>query len=344
MVIHFIQSYIKSLDNTIHCFPITPEMSLTAAPASLHRTTVALFSQSADLGFLLPLLRTAAPTLDVVLWPDPRCRDAEVAVGWDAPTGMYAQMPHLRLVHSLAAGVDNLIDGHDVRGAAVCRVIDPALADGMVQYVLWAVLHFHRQFDRVLQNQREGRWERPRQTPAAAYRIGLLGLGELGRVVASALTGLGYGVSGWSRTPRTLDGVHTFSGDRGLRDMLAQSQLLVCLLPLTPQTRAVLNASVFEQLPKGAALVHCGRGEHLVEADLLQAIRSGQLRGAVLDVFEREPLRPEHAFWHTPGVVVTPHMATMADTDTVVRQVVDNIARLQRGEALSHRVDLERGY
>ncbi len=314
-----------------------------AAPP-LRPTTVALFSQSADLGFLLAPLRETAPALDVVLWPDPRCREAEVAVGWDAPPGLYAQMPRLRLVHSLAAGVDNLIAGQDLSGIDVCRVVDPKLADGMVQYVLWGVLHFHRQFDRALRNQCERHWERPHQTAAAEFRVGLLGLGELGRVVARALGALGYPVAGWSRSARAIEGVRSFSGEQGLHGLLAQTQLLVCLLPLTPSTRGILNRALFDRLPPGAALVHVGRGEHLVEADLLRAIESGRLRGALLDVFEREPLDAAHPFWRTPGVVVTPHMATMAGNGTVVRQVVENIARLQRGEPLLHRVDLDRGY
>jgi glyoxylate/hydroxypyruvate reductase A len=314
-------------------------MNIPPAPA-----TVAIFSQSADLGFLRPLLAQAAPALEPVLWPDPRCREAEVAVGWDAPPGLYWQMPRLRLVHSLAAGVDNLIADQDLRGIEVCRVVDPGLAEGMVQYVLWGVLHFHRQFDRALEQQRRRQWTRPNQTPASGFRVGLLGLGELGRAAARALVGLGYAVTGWSRTARTVDGVETFSGEQGLSRVLARTDVLVCLLPLTASTRSILGEALFRQLPRGAALVHCGRGEQLVEGDLLRALEGGQLRGALLDVFEREPLDAGHPFWTAPGVIVTPHMASMADNAVVVSQVVANIGRLQRGEPLLNRVDLQLGY
>lgn len=307
-------------------------------------TTIALFSQSADLGFLVPLLEAAAPALDVAVWPDPRCARAEVAVGWDAPPGLYAQMPRLRLVHSLAAGVDNLLAGQDIRDISVCRVVDPLLAQGMVEYVLWGVLHFHRRFDAALRQQQARCWMRPEQTPARDFHIGILGLGELGRSVAVALADLGYPVSGWSRSARDVRGVRAYAGPEGLSELLGKSNLLVCLLPLTELTRGILNRDLFAQLPQGAALIQCGRGEQLVEDDLRDALNTGHLRGALLDVFEHEPLAPEHPLWTTPGVIVTPHMATMASTDAVIRQVLENIARMHRGESLLNRIDVRRGY
>lgn len=171
-----------------------------------------------------------------------------------------------------------------------------------------------------------------------------MGLGELGGLVAQQLAAMGYAVGGWSRTPRSLDGVQTFSGDQGLQPFLARTDVLVCLLPLTDATRGILGADCFAALPAGAALIHCGRGEHLVVDDLLAALDSGQLRGAVLDVFETEPLPAEHALWRAPGVVVTPHMASMAGFDVVVRQIADNVARLRAGEPLQHQVDTVHGY
>jgi glyoxylate/hydroxypyruvate reductase A len=307
-------------------------------------TRVALLSRSADLDFLRPLLLAQDASLDIATWPDPRCLEAEVAVCWQTPPGLYAQMPRLRLVHSIAAGVDNVVDGQALRGLPVCRVVDPLLAQGMLQYVLWGVLHFHRHFDRALANQRRAHWQRHAQVPASGCRVGLMGLGELGGLVARQLAAMGYGVGGWARTPRSLDGVQTFSGDQGLQPFLACTDVLVCLLPLTDATRGILGADCFAALPAGAALIHCGRGEHLVADDLLAALDSGHLRGAVLDVFETEPLPAEHALWRAPGVVVTPHMASMAGFDVVVRQIADNVARLRAGEPLRHQVDTVHGY
>lgn len=308
------------------------------------KTTLALFSRRHDLSFLTPLLQAADPALDIVQWPDPRCREAEVAVGWEAPPGLYEQMPRLRLVHSIAAGVDNIIAGQDLRGAAVCRVVDPMLAEGMLQFVLWAVLHFHRRFDAALANQARRHWARPPQTPASRCRVGLMGLGEMGGRIAAVLPTLGYTVNGWSRTPRRIDRVNTFSGDEGLTPFLDATDVLVCLLPLTAATRGILDRRLFEQLPPGAALVHVGRGEHLVEQDLADAVAGGRLRGAVIDVFGTEPLPPEHPFWTMPGIVVTPHMASMASHETVAAQIARNVARLRAGRPLFNTVDIALGY
>jgi len=307
-------------------------------------TTVALLSRSANLDFLRPLLLAADPTLDIATWPDPRCLDAEVAACWQSPPGIYERMPNLRLVHSIAAGVDNVVAGQDLRGLPVCRVVDPLLADGMLQFVLWGVLHFHRKIDQAMASQRAREWKRPLQTPASSCNVGLMGLGELGGHIASFLPRLGYTVSGWARSAREIPDVEVFSGEEGFEPFLSQVDVLVCLLPLTPQTRGILNARTFAAMPEGGALIHCGRGEHLVEADLLAAIDSGRLRGAVIDVFEQEPLPPDNALWNAPGVVVTPHMATMAAFDVVASQIARNVAQLRTGEPLFNQVDMARGY
>jgi len=307
-------------------------------------TIVALLSRTANLDFLRPMLVAAHPSLDVVTWPDPRCLDAEVAVCWNSPPGVYAQMPKLRLVHSIAAGVDNVVAEQDVSQLPVCRVVDPMLAEGMLQFVLWGVLHFHRKLDQAMASQRIQEWKRPRQTPASSCRVGLMGMGELGGHIASRLPLLGYPVNGWARTPREIPGVTMFSGEESYDEFLAQTDVLVCLLPLTAQTRGILGERTFSALPQGAALIHCGRGEHLVESDLIAALGSGQLRGAVVDVFEEEPLPADHPLWTTPGVVVTPHMATMATYDVVVQQVVRNVAQMRRDAPYFNQVDMTRGY
>uniref|UniRef100_UPI000D37D328 2-hydroxyacid dehydrogenase n=1 Tax=unclassified Variovorax TaxID=663243 RepID=UPI000D37D328 len=307
-------------------------------------TRVALISQSANLAYFAPLLQAAAPELEVVVWPDPAFREAEVAMCWNAPPGVYAQMPALRLVHSIAAGVDNVVAGQDLRGLPVCRVVDPRLADGMVQYVLWSVLHFHRKFDVALANQRQRVWQRPLQTPAGECRVGLMGLGKLGGAIARSLLGLGYAVNGWSRSAHHIEGLTLFSGPAALDDFLARTDVLVCVLPLTDATRGILGQRTFDALPRGAAVVNCGRGEHLVVPDLLAALDGGQLRGAVLDVFAHEPLPADHPLWQAPGVIVTPHMATMASSAVVAQQVADNVRRLAAGQPLHHVVDMQRGY
>ncbi|CAG9177228.1 2-hydroxyacid dehydrogenase [Cupriavidus pampae] len=312
---------------------------MTAAP--IH---IAFLSQSASLAYFQPMMAERMPHAEVSVWPDPRCLEAEVAVCWNPPPGIYARMPRLRLIHSIAAGVDNVIEGQDTRGLPVCRVVDPGLARGMIEYVRWSVLYFHRQFDRMAVQQRERVWKRLPLQAAEACRVGVMGLGELGGMVARTLRDDGYDVGGWSRSPREIDGVTAWHGAEGLSAFLARTDVLICLLPLTDATRGILGARTFAQLPRGAALVHCGRGEHLVADELIAALTSEQLRGAVLDVFPVEPLPTDSPLWGCPGVVVTPHMASMATSTEVVSQVAANITRLTAGESLRNTVDLARGY
>ncbi|QEI06508.1 glyoxylate/hydroxypyruvate reductase A [Pigmentiphaga aceris] len=307
-------------------------------------TRVALISKSAKLGYFGPLLQARVPGLDVVVWPDDGFQDAEVAVCWNAPAGVYAQMPALKMIHSIAAGVDNVVAEQDTRGLPVCRVVDPGLVKGMIEYVLWSVLYFHRRLDFALANQREGIWNRPPQAAAEQCRVGIMGAGNLGSAIARKLCEMSYQVGVWSRSPRDMEGVQTFAGPDAFKTFLGQSDILICLLPLTDETRCILSKDTFDALPPGAAIVNCGRGEHLVVPDLLAALESGQLRGAVLDVFASEPLAADDPLWRTPGVVVTPHMASMASQAVVATQIADNINRLVAGHPLHNEVDMQRGY
>ncbi|QHI97216.1 glyoxylate/hydroxypyruvate reductase A [Xylophilus rhododendri] len=307
-------------------------------------THIALLSQTSKLEYLGPLLQAALPAAHCSVWPDPACLDAEVAVCWNTPPGLYEQMPRLRLVHSIAAGVDNILPGSSGTGLPVCRVVDEGLTRGMVEYVMWAVLHFHRGFDLALRQQRSHRWSRPPLRPAGECRVGIMGLGALGRSVAARLLAEGYRVGGWARGAHAIDGVATHAGPTGLQDFLASTDILVNLLPLTDDTRGILGQALFSRLPQGACVVGCGRGEHLVAEDLIAALQSGHLRGAVLDVFPQEPLDAASPLWDMPQIVVTPHMATMASPAAVVRQVAENIRRLQGGQPLLNLVDAARGY
>lgn len=307
-------------------------------------THIALISQTSKLEYLGPLLQQALPQARYSVWPDPACLDADVAVCWNTPPGVYAQMPRLQLVHSIAAGVDNILPGATGAGLPVCRVVDDDLTRGMREYVLWAVLHFHRGFDLALRQQRSHTWLRPKLRPAAECRVGIMGLGALGRSVAAKLLAEGYAVSGWSRSLHDIEGVQTHAGQAGLERFLASTEILINLLPLTDDTRGILGKDLFDRLPEGACIVGCGRGEHLVADELIAALDSGHLRGAVLDVFPHEPLDHASPLWDMPQLVVTPHMATMAAPQAVVQQVAENIRRLQSGQPLLNQVDPERGY
>lgn len=305
---------------------------------------VTLASASFDMQPLSRQLAAQRPDWRLRVWPEPGWEQAELLVGWNCPPGVYQPMHRLRLVHGIASGADNLIAGQDLRGLPVCRVVDETQARGMVEYVQWGVLHFHRGFDQALRQQQERRWSRPAFKPAASCRVGVMGLGELGGRVALALAAQGYSVSGWSRSPRNYPGIASFAGEAQRQAFLAGLDVLVCLLPLTQHTRGILGAETFAALPRGAALVHCGRGEHLDPAALAQALTVGQLRGAIVDVFPNEPLPPDDPLWTLPGLWVTPHMATLATPDAIVEQILENAQRLETGQPLLRRVNLARGY
>lgn len=308
-------------------------------------TLIALMSQSFDIGGKFgPMLREIDPSLETVSWPDPRCLDAEVAVCWQTPPGVYEKMPRLRLIHSIAAGVDNIIGAPSTHHVPLCRVVDPLQPVGMLEFILWSAITFHRRIDGVLADQAGHAWNRPEQTPASGFRIGVMGLGWLGQYVATGLARFNYRVSGWARTAREVDGVEVHHGQDQYETFLSRIDALVCLLPLTGETRGILNRRTFSAMPRGSALIHCGRGQHLVEADLVDALRSGQLRGAVVDVYEREPLPADSPLWKAPGLIVTPHMASMASLKETAEQICANIARVKTGEPLVNQVDPAVGY
>jgi glyoxylate/hydroxypyruvate reductase A len=305
-------------------------------------TTLALVSRDYDMSHLVPSIVRAAPELEVCMYGDPAAQDAEIAVCWNPPAGAIAAMPHVRLVHSIAAGVDNILADPTLPDVPLCRVVDPQHARGMAEFITWGVLHFHRQMDRVLANQRSATWFRPEQQHPSTYTVGVMGLGEIGGHVASELHRLGFSVRGWARQARELPGIGVYCGEAGLPMFL--QDILICLLPLTEATRGLLNAGTFARLKPGAKLLHVGRGEHLVATDLLEALHSGQLGGAIVDVFPNEPLPADDPLWRAPNLIVTPHMASVASSDTIGLQVAQNVRRLLRGEPLDNVVDVARGY
>lgn len=307
-------------------------------------TIIALINQTGPLSFLVPALERAMPDVRFVHWPEPGWDAAEVALCWRPPPGALASMARLRLIHSIGAGVDGIMADPSLPDLPICRVADDTLAIAMAEYILWGALYFHRQMDVVIDNARQGRWDRLEQSAARDCCVGLMGVGALGLEAARLLKAVGYRVSGWVRSPREIAGVEIFVGHQALPAFLAQTDILVCLLPLTPETRGILNRDNLSKLPKGSALILCSRGEHLVIDDLVALLRERHLRGAILDVFENEPLPPEHPLWREPGILVTPHMAGLAKPAAIVKQIMENIRRLDNGGTLLHRVDSRLGY
>ncbi len=294
----------------------------------------------------LRLLRAALPR-DTLVLPgevsDPAAID--VALVAKPPAGLLRTLPRLRLIQSLWMGVDGLLADPTLPGdVPVARCIDPGMIAAMSEIALAHVLDFHRHLFRYREQQARGVWRQLPQRLAAETTVGVLGLGELGAAAVRALRGAGFPVLGWSRRARTIAGLETFAGRAGLDALLPRCHVVVCLLPLTAETRGLLDASRLRALPRGSGVVSLARGAHVVAADLLAALDSGQIAHAWLDVFETEPLPAEHPFWRHPGITLTPHVAALTDPRTATPMVVANLDRVRRGEAPLHLVDRSAGY
>jgi len=287
----------------------------------------------------------------VLLLPDMAFDPAEIhyAAVWKPRQGELAAFPNLRVIFNLGAGVDALMADSSLPKVPLVRVAVGDLTHRMTEYVVLHVLMHHRQELYLRACQREKRWEPRTQWPASAISVGIMGLGVLGSDAAEALGRLGFRVSGWSRNPKQIDGIECFHGQAQFEPFLQRTDILVCLLPLTPDTRQVLNRGLFSKLnrnsPMGApVLINAGRGGLQDEADILECLGDGTLGAASLDVFAVEPLPADSPFWTHPRVVLTPHNAADTDPDEISKYVARQIERFEAGERLENVVDPARGY
>jgi glyoxylate/hydroxypyruvate reductase A len=287
----------------------------------------------------------------VVLLPDATLDPADIhyAAVWKPGHGELAAFPNLRVIFNLGAGVDALMADSSLPKVPLVRVAVDDLTHRMTEYVVLHVLMHHRQELYLRNSQREKRWRPRHQWPARAISVGILGLGTLGSDAAGALTRLGFLVSGWSRSPKHVDGIECFHGPAQLEPFLQRTDILVCLLPLTPDTQHILNRDAFSKLhrdsPMGApVLINAGRGGLQNEADILTCLDDGTLGAVSLDVFATEPLPADSPFWTHPKVVLTPHNAADTDPDAISKYVVAQIDRFEAGGALENIVDPARGY
>ena len=263
---------------------------------------------------------------------------------WDPPSELLERLTGLQALFSVGAGIDQFDIAKLPPHVRLVRMIEPGITQGMVEYACAAVLTLHRDFIDYGIAQRAHRWAPVKLVPAGERRVGVMGLGQLGQAALEALRPFGFALSGWSRSRHQIDGVACHAGEEEMDGFLAGCDILICLLPLTPQTRGILCRDTLSKLPRGAALINVGRGGHLVEQDLLQLLDEEHVSAAILDVTEPEPLPQGHSFWDHPRIMLTPHIASMTRADSAARALIANIRRLKAGEAMEGEVRPERGY
>jgi glyoxylate/hydroxypyruvate reductase A len=286
-----------------------------------------------------------APDLPFRIWPDIGDPDAvRYLAVWKPPDDIAATFRNLELLFSVGAGVDQFDLMQLPPQIPLIRMIDPGIRESMIEYATMAVLALHRDLVDFIAQQRDQVWREIQIVSASSRRVGVMGLGLLGQAVLERLKVFGFPLAGWNRSPRSITDVTCYAGERALPEFLAQTDILVCLLPLTAETRGILNRDLFARLPRGAKLINVGRGGHLVADDLIDALDRGVLSAAVLDVAEPEPLPAGHPFWGHPRILLTPHNASMTIPESAVDYVLETIARHRRGETLPGLVDRERGY
>jgi glyoxylate/hydroxypyruvate reductase A len=288
-------------------------------------------------------LRAALPTAEIAEWT-PGAAPADFVIVWAPPQQLIDEQPGLRAIFNLGAGVDPLMKLRLPAGVPVVRLEDAGMAVQMAEYVCHALTRHFRELDGYERDMRGGRWTLRAPRDRRDWPVGILGLGVLGQRVASAVAQFEFPVRGWSRTPRAMDGVECFAGPDQLDTFLAGTRMLVCLLPLTPDTADILNRRTLGRLLPGAYLINVARGAHLVDDDLLALLDSGHMAGATLDVFRTEPLPPDHPFWSDARITLTPHTSARTLRQLTVAQIVGKLSALQRGEPVAGVVDRHRGY
>jgi len=288
----------------------------------------------------------ALPHAETIVWQEgDAVAPCDYAVLWAPTPALLDQLANVKAIFLMGAGVDALLKfGDALPPVPIVRLGDAGMAEQMADYVAHAVLRYFRRFDDYERQAREGVWRPLALQDKKTFSIGVLGLGKLGVPVVRTLRQLGFPVRGWSRTPKDLPGVECFAGMAALDDFLAGTRVLVCMLPLTPDTTNLLDRARLSKLPEGAYLINVARGAQVAEPDLLALIRAGHIAGATLDVFRNEPLPAPHPFWGEPRITITPHISALTLREEAVRQIAAKIKLLEQGETVADVVDFQRGY
>ena len=288
-------------------------------------------------------LRTALPQAEIELWTA-GAAPADYAVVWAPPQSFMDQQTKLKGIFNIGAGVDALMKLKLPPAAKVVRLDDAGMSVQMAEYVCHAMLRHFREFDGYASDVAQGIWSYRKPRLRVEFPVGVMGLGVLGERVARALTQFEFPVNGWSRSAKSIDGVRCYAGQEQFDNFLSASRVLVCLLPLTPDTRDIMRLETLARLQPGGYVINVARGAHLVDDDLIALIDSGHLSGTTLDVFRTEPLPPEHVFWKHPHITVTPHTSARTLRDESIAQIAGKIMALERGEPIAGMVEPGRGY
>ena len=307
------------------------------------RMALLLLMPGRDTSKLAAHIKTMRPDIDLRIWPETGNEsDIDFTVTWNHPPGILNRFPNLLAISSYGAGVDHILSDPNLpRNVPILRIIDDKLVHDLREFVIAVVLNHKRSLAGYRENQKIKQW-----APIPMERkktIGVLGLGRIGGEIAAGFAFLGFRTCGWDHKPKQLPGVEYFSEER-LDDLLGIVDYLICCLPLTPDTKHLLNENVFRRLKRGAYVINVGRGDHLLEDDLLKAIDEGDVSGACLDVFQTEPLPQDHPFWAHPKITVTPHIASLTDPESAARQIIENYQRLQNGKNLLNVINIHLGY
>jgi len=305
--------------------------------------SIALVIPDRKLDHLQQKLQQQLPGVLIEIWPeitDPAA--VTFAVLWRQPPGCLLQMPNLQALQSFGAGVDNILTDDSLPDLPLARIVDPMLTQSMLNYLQGVVQHYQLRLDEFGAQQRKQIWKA--KSPRKLQHICILGLGELGLAAATHFSRLGFQVSGWSATEKTLAEVRCFAGDAAFADAVREADLVICLLPLTRQTENLLEQQRLALFKPGVILVNVARGAIVDDLALLQNLDSGHIAAACLDVFRTEPLPPEHPFWQHPSILLTPHISAVTNADTAVAQIAENYRRSRAGLPLQNLVCQQRGY
>jgi glyoxylate/hydroxypyruvate reductase len=305
--------------------------------------SIAIISPGRDVSSWVKTFTDVDPEIEIQVFPEISDKDAvELVILWQHPKGILKEFPNLKLICSMGAGVDHILSDPEIPPSLpITRIVDPGLTVPMTNYVIMATMNYHRQLYRYQSNQKKKVWDM--SNPELETKVGVMGVGALGGDVIEKLRILGFSVYGYGNSPKSDKDYPYFFGNE-LSEFLKHVNLVICMLPLTPDTEDVLNIDFFRKCNKGTYIINVARGNHLVEDDLLTAMDEGIISGAFLDVFRKEPLPQDHPFWNSEKITITPHIASVTNPNSAIPQIIENYKNLKNNKPLINQINPNLGY